>query len=145
MRSCFFTCRDHCRIMKNLKLTSFNIVITSFAMTALFTGCGSGEKQMHSRGFHLPNGDPAIGPELFISMKCDLCHTVVGTDPPDYVLPALPKIEIGEKVNRVRSYGELVTSIISPEHVVSEKWLKILTDRNLLFQGFLSAHRSCRD
>jgi len=107
------------------RFSIFSIVLA----TAVFVliGCKNEERSTHARGFHLPNGDPDIGQELFVSMKCHLCHTVAGTELPDYKIPALQRIEIGGKVQRVRSYGELVTSIISPEHVVSEKWLAVFS------------------
>ncbi len=105
------------------------ILVLSWIALFVFGGCEQSERQMHSRGFHLPNRDPDVGQQLFVTMKCHLCHTVSGVELPDFDIPALPKIEIGGKVNRVRSYGELVTSIISPEHVVSEQWLKILSEQ----------------
>ncbi|NNE91575.1 MAG: c-type cytochrome [Verrucomicrobiales bacterium] len=96
------------------------------AIAFLAIGC-SEERKTHSRGFHLPEGDVEIGKTTFADMQCVLCHTVSGVELPDRGLPSLPKIAIGGEVHRVHSYGELVTSIISPEHVVSPKYLAMLS------------------
>lgn len=53
-------------------------------------------------------------------MKCSACHTVWGVD-----LDAPPpagdiNVELGGKVQKVRTYGELVTSIINPSHDLIE-------------------------
>ena len=61
-------------------------------------------------------------------MQCVRCHTVAGVELPDDDLHGLPKINLGGEIYRVKSYGDLVTSIINPQHVVSPKYLAILSD-----------------
>ncbi len=99
--------------MGNVKKTLW--VILAFACAA---GC---ERDMMSeRGFVLPEGDPAAGREAFIYMQCYQCHTIAGED----TLPTLddqePYVELGGKVTRVKTYGELVTAIINPSHKLAE-------------------------
>ena len=102
-------------------------VATAGGLLALgLTGCNT-ERQTHARGFHMPDGDVEVGKSIFTEMQCVRCHTVSGVELPDHGLPALPKIELGGEVHRVRSYGELVTSVISPAHVVSPKYLALLS------------------
>jgi hypothetical protein len=43
-------------------------------------------------------------------------------------LPALPKIHLGGEIHKVKSYGELVTSIVNPDHVISPQYLKTLSE-----------------
>lgn len=89
-----------------------------FLTLACLTGC---ERDMMSeRGFALPEGDPIAGREAFIYMQCYQCHTIAGDD----TLPTLddqePYVELGGKVTRVKTYGELVTAIINPSHKLAE-------------------------
>lgn len=90
-------------------------------------GCGK-EARQHARGFHLPEGDIEVGKTTFVEMQCNRCHTVEGVELPDNNLHGLPMINLGGEIYRVKSYGDLVTSIINPQHVVSPKFLAILSD-----------------
>lgn len=87
------------------------------------------DRETHSRGFHLPQGDIEVGKSLFVKFNCVQCHTVSGVDFADLKTRegAPPRINIGGEVYRVDSYGQLVTSIISPQHVVSPKYLAMLS------------------
>lgn len=88
-------------------------VWTLFALTGLLAGCYS--DPMSQRGFSLPEGDAATGRDVFAYMQCHQCHTVSNESFP--ALPgAEPYVELGGDVTDVKSYGELVTSIINPSH-----------------------------
>ena len=93
-----------------------------FLIGMLFTAC-----QSESKGFVLPQGDVAIGQLLFVELNCTDCHSITGiawtgagTD---------PEVKLGGELTKLKSYGELVTSVINPSHkisqkaLVSEKWL----------------------
>ena len=67
-----------------------------------------------------------MGKSLFVQFDCTRCHLVSGVKFPDPG-ESVPKIEIGGEVNRVYSYGELVTSIISPQHVISPQYTDLLS------------------
>jgi hypothetical protein len=49
-------------------------------------------------------------------MRCHQCHTIAGEELP--VIPALdpPYVELGGRVAKVKTYGELVTAIIFPSN-----------------------------
>ena len=111
--------------MKRLTLC-LTLGLSAAAMLVL-AACDS-ESKVQAKGFHLPAGDIEVGKTLFVELKCFKCHSVAGVKIPDDDLPSLPEIILGGEVNRVKSYGELVTSIISPEHVVSPKYLAILSE-----------------
>ena len=71
---------------------------------------------MSTRGFRLPGGNAAAGREAFLYMQCHQCHSIKGEQLA--VIPGQepPYIELGGQVTQVRTYGELITSIINPSH-----------------------------
>lgn len=75
------------------------------------------------RGFRLPDGDAGRGKAAFLQMKCHQCHTVAGLVLPNPDAPSPVSYELGGMVRKVKTYGELVTSIIQPQHVVSPEYL----------------------
>tara|TARA_R110002110_G_scaffold77194_11_gene202882 strand:+ start:301 stop:690 length:390 start_codon:yes stop_codon:yes gene_type:complete len=77
----------------------------------LLSGCNRSE-------FNLPPGDDEAGRATFVLLQCNECHAVegvqyVGSDAHDI------KVNLGGKTTRVKSYADLVTSIINPSHKLS--------------------------
>ena len=68
-------------------------------------------------GFRLPDGDGAAGQQAFIALQGNACHEVAGA--PVQSLDAVAHVTLGGKTTRVRTYGELGTSIINPSHKVA--------------------------
>ena len=81
-----------------------------------------------SRGFRLPEGDESRGKAAFVELKCHQCHTVAGMELPKPDGLAAISYELGGEVRIVKSYGELVTAIIQPQHVVSAKYVQQLEE-----------------
>lgn len=77
-------------------------------------GCDTGPKS--PRGFSLPDGDVTAGQTVFVELDCVGCHTVKGTELGAPAGGRAIEVELGGKVHRVRTYGELVTAIIHPSH-----------------------------
>ena len=71
------------------------------------------------RGFVLPDGDVALGEQVFTKYGCHGCHTIPGVDLPKIEPEPELVIEIGGEVYRVKNYGELLTSVINPNHEIS--------------------------
>ena len=71
------------------------------------------------KGFVLPDGDVALGEQVFTKYGCHGCHTVPGVDLPKIEPEPELVIEIGGEVYRVKNYGELLTSVINPNHEIS--------------------------
>ena len=71
---------------------------------------------MSERGFSLPEGDPIAGKEAFLYMQCNECHSIKGMTLPRVPLGDPPYVELGGQVTSVKTYGDLVTSIINPSH-----------------------------
>ena len=68
-----------------------------------------------TRGFRLPEGNARAGLQAFQKLECHTCHDVEGLEPP--VESALDNcVALGGQVTRVKTYAELVTSIINPSH-----------------------------
>ncbi len=92
-----------------LQLTFF-IIIASFA---LLLGC-----ERESRGFALPKGDIEAGKKAFVKLSCVDCHSIADiewrSNAENVHLP------LGGEVPRIKTYGELVTSIINPSHKIAE-------------------------
>lgn len=74
------------------------------------------EDRMSAQGFSLPEGNSLNGREAFVYLHCHECHTVSGESFPAVPLAEPPFVELGGNVGRVKTYGELVTSIINPSH-----------------------------
>lgn len=72
-----------------------------------------------ARGFALPEGNADAGRETFVRLQCNGCHSVNGD------LQKLPDGDaeihyaLGGDVTRVKTYGDLVTSVINPSHRIS--------------------------
>ncbi|MEM7281275.1 MAG: cytochrome C [Pseudomonadota bacterium] len=88
---------------------------------ALVSACDYGAKS--SAGFRLPDGDPKVGEAVFARLECTNCHTVK-----DSSFDKSPEgeinVQLGGRVHRVQTYGDLVTSIINPSHRLAQKYPK---------------------
>lgn len=85
------------------------------------TGCQWGADS--PRGFSLPEGDADAGKTAFIDYGCIDCHAVDGLDVEDGHTYLLPKaIKLGGTSARIKTYGELVTSVINPSHKLSPRY-----------------------
>ncbi|MDQ8182638.1 c-type cytochrome [Pelagicoccus sp. SDUM812005] len=90
------------------------------ALLALFlmTACGS---QVNSpQGFRLPKGDPDAGRQAFVAVGCMQCHTVFKDSLPEPEMPRALTVQLGGEVPRVKTYAQLVTSIIYPSHATTD-------------------------
>jgi len=66
-------------------------------------------------GFHLPDGDPQRGRQVFVDLRCHACHQVTGMD--DLPAPLTePPVVLGGVVYRVFTDGELTAAIVDPSH-----------------------------
>ena len=96
--------------MRKRQQHSFTLITCLIAITA---GCTPGAES--ERGFRLPDGDADRGREAFVSLQCNACHQIDGLDMP-FLGTGAANVTLGGEVTRVRTYGELVTSVINPSH-----------------------------
>jgi len=81
---------------------------------ALLAGCEAGPKS--AAGFRLPDGDPEAGQAAFLALQCNSCHVISNYELPPPADKGPVQVTLGGEVTRVKTYGELVTSIINPSH-----------------------------
>jgi sulfur-oxidizing protein SoxX len=99
----------------NLKGAKIAVAL-SFVM--LIAGCAS----YSSFGFPIERGDIDEGRQAFIDHQCHQCHSVAGVRLPELAGASPPILELGGETIAVQSYAGLVTSIINPNHVISERY-----------------------
>ncbi|MEE8339932.1 MAG: hypothetical protein V3R56_07285 [Xanthomonadales bacterium] len=97
-------------------------------MAALFVLSACTVESPPVKGFVLPDGDVAQGQQVFIKYNCHGCHTIPGVDLPKHEFEPPFTLEIGGAVYRVKGYGELLTAVINPDHVISRKYIKELEE-----------------
>jgi hypothetical protein len=78
-------------------------------------GCDSGPES--PKGFNLPAGNNDDGKLVLIKYKCLACHTINGLEPSsDLIDNAEFSIVLGGKSSQVKTYADLLTSVINPSH-----------------------------
>lgn len=92
-------------------------ILGAIMLSWLVYGC---EETGPPRGFALPEGDIERGREAFVELKCFTCHQVEGLEEELPRTSASPMVNVmlGGLAMREPTDGELVTSIINPQHVL---------------------------
>jgi len=75
-------------------------------------------------GFPVEQGNIEAGRQDFIDFGCPRCHSVAGVRLPEVPGAATPVLELGGETSRVKAYSELATSIINPNHSISDRYLE---------------------
>lgn len=83
----------------------------------ILSACGLQDPKSAS-GFRLPDGDVKAGRTAFVQLRCHVCHQVEGIDVRPEGTGAV-SVPIGGDTLRVKTYGDLVTSIINPSHRIA--------------------------
>ena len=105
-------------------MRAHSILALFLAALSLILGACEPESTMAARGFKLPDGDPVAGREAFLYMQCHQCHSLKGEELPVIPDQSPPYVELGGAVTQVRTYGQLVTSIINPTHKLAIGYAK---------------------
>ena len=89
--------------------------LISLVVCVLFLhACGSDPKSPW--GFRLPDGDAVKGQALFVELQCNACHTITELELAAPVQRGPVAVVLGGPVARVKTYGDLVSSVINPSH-----------------------------
>lgn len=98
-------------------------------LTMLTAACNNPKS---AAGFRLPDGDVQRGKAAFLELKCHTCHTVEKTEipPPSKDYSYVRVVVLGGEVRQVKTYGELVTSIINPSHSLAPGYPKELITKD---------------
>ena len=86
----------------------------------MLAACDTGPKS--AMGFRLPDGDAEKGQALFVELQCNSCHTIVDMEVPAPAEPGPVELMLGGPVARVKTYGQLVSSVINPSHKISRRY-----------------------
>ncbi len=95
------------------------ISVSVLFLAIAIVGCEPGPKS--ARGFRLPDGNEEKGKAAFVALKCFTCHKVDGVELPSPSDTVKEPVLLGGEVTRIKTYGELVTSVIHPSHKLSEQ------------------------
>ena len=91
-------------------------VLLLFVICVICAIPGCEQERTSGVGLSLPQGDIENGRLAFIDLGCNKCHKVNGVEMPEYVGETSVTLNLGGEVLKVKTYGELVTSIINPSH-----------------------------
>jgi len=83
------------------------------------------------KSFRFPAGEVEAGKEAFTSLNCIQCHTVANVELADPKGNRRLELMLAKETRFVKSYGDLITAITNPKHVVTEQYRAILTDEEL--------------
>jgi len=96
------------------------IVCVFVALGLSMTGCAP--KPESGRGFRLPDGDPIVGKQVFLDLQCHACHIIPNMDLPSLDLAVPVTVTLGGSTTLVKTYGQLVTSVINPSHKLIKRY-----------------------
>lgn len=112
---------------------------------AILSGCDQ-EARMSQQGFRLPDGDAEAGRAAFLFMQCHQCHTIAGEQLPEIPGMDPPYVELGGKVSRVKTYGELITAIINPSHKLARGYAKeVVADNGESHMYIYNSHMTVQE
>lgn len=108
----------------------FRVLSLVFAAVLLAGASGCTRTPESAAGFRLPDGDQIAGRQEFISLECHQCHSVPGETFPEIPDVNPPYVVLGGDVTHVKTYGELVASIINPSHKLAIGYAKEVVSEN---------------
>ena len=111
--------------MKNSVMFPAQLLPAVATACLLLSGCSDPKS---ASGFRLPDGEVGAGREAFVRLNCHQCHSVAGDSLPKGQLADVITVPLGGEVVRVRTYGQLVTSVINPQHIINPAYRGKYTD-----------------
>lgn len=92
-----------------------------FAIVLTLAGCDKGADS--PRGFSLPEGNPSKGEQVFMKYQCLACHSLKGYNTDDIEPELANRVLLGGNVSQIKTYAELVTSVINPSHKIAQNYI----------------------
>jgi|TARA_B110000305_G_scaffold223389_1_gene267881 sulfur-oxidizing protein SoxX len=108
-------------VRKNWFVSSAAVILL-----VLLSSCRTYPDQVGSFRFPILSGDIQRGQESFLKLECNQCHEVNGVALPAFSGPRPVTVVLGGDLYFAKTYGDLVTSIINPDHVLSDNYLEQL-------------------
>ncbi|MEY5013286.1 MAG: hypothetical protein RLY69_1001 [Verrucomicrobiota bacterium] len=101
-----------------MSLVKWPQIAALIVIVCLGSSCKDSAARM-GKGLRLPEGSAENGRLAFQQLNCHHCHAIADVDLPKPTAAPEVQFELGGEVRRVKSYGELVTAIIQPQHGVA--------------------------
>jgi len=95
------------------------LVLLTLGLFACESGPGS------PKGFSLPKGDIVMGEATFIKYQCLACHTLEGVEDESISQVFEQPVRLGGRSSMVKTYAQLVTSIINPSHQLAPRAINL--------------------
>jgi sulfur-oxidizing protein SoxX len=112
-------------LVTNIRLKFVRLHLGSLILFAL-SGCATYPDYATQFRFPIEWGNIAEGQRAFVDLECHQCHTVNGVNMMSYDGESPLTLELGGTIAYAKTYADLVTSIINPNHVVSDEYLSML-------------------
>jgi sulfur-oxidizing protein SoxX len=100
------------------KVSIFNILLCLL----LVSGCRVYPDNAGEFRFPIHRGDVARGQQAFVDLGCNQCHVVNGVDLPEYAGTRPFTVELGGELMYAKTYSDIATSIVNPDHSISDKY-----------------------
>jgi hypothetical protein len=111
--------------MKNTSIPRWAGLFAIAVAIVLVVGC---EGKKSGAGMVLPEGNIDAGRETFVRLDCVKCHSVAGEPYVAQTPGADVHVPLGGEIVHIQTYGQLVTAIVNPKHVVSSRYQGKLVD-----------------
>jgi sulfur-oxidizing protein SoxX len=99
------------------------ILFTSIILLFVMASCSYGPDS--PKGFSLPEGDIAKGEKVFMQYKCQACHALKGYEDESLIKEFDTLVPLGGTSALVKTYAQLVTSVINPSHKFAPRSISI--------------------
>lgn len=100
-----------------------SVFIAASLFFVLLSGCRTYPDYSMDFRFPITAGDAQRGQEAFVSLECHQCHVVDGVQLPTFEGVRPVTVMLGGELIFAKTYGDLATSIINPNHVISDRYL----------------------
>lgn len=108
-----------------MKSSSVKVCVLGICLLVL-SACRTYPDNVGEFRFPILQGDIDQGQEAFTRLGCPQCHVVDGVNLPAFAGTRPVTVELGGDLMFAKTYGDLVTSIINPDHVISDRYLEQL-------------------
>jgi hypothetical protein len=95
------------------------IWFTSIVLLVVMAACSYGPES--PKGFSLPEGDVVKGEQVFMKYQCQACHALKGHEDDSLIKEFDTPIPLGGTSSMVKTYAQLVTSVINPSHKLAAR------------------------
>ncbi|WP_412973309.1 c-type cytochrome [Glaciecola sp. MF2-115] len=107
---------------------NIKLLLAILISSSLLFACSQGADS--PKGFSLPKGDAVKGELAFKKHKCVACHSVEGFEDESVKKEFERPIQLGVTSSIVKTYGQLVTSVINPSHKIAGQAIGIDNIKN---------------